>query len=292
MSEFLEVIGAKTHNLKNVRVKIPKNKLVTITGVSGSGKSSLAFDTIYAEGQRRYLESLSTYARMIVSSINDDTKVDEIRGLSPTISINQKTVSSNPRSTVGTITEIYDFYRLLFTTIGIPYCPEHPEVALKKDTVSSVVHEALLAGPGEKLYLLAPLSKKTNTPRFSDVSSEVLEKGFVRFMIGETLCSVGDTEGPDLAPGERAYLVIDRLVAKDVSSEEYEEYRKRLRDSVELAYRVGDGECFLKNLSSATLRRFREKGSCPECDHKIPDLSISNFSFNSHHGACVRCHGL
>lgn len=147
MSEFLEVIGAKTHNLKNVRVKIPKNKLVTVTGVSGSGKSSFAFDTVYAEGQRRYLESLSTYARMIVSSINDDTKVDEIRGLSPTISIHQKTVSSNPRSTVGTITEIYDFYRLLFTTVGIPYCPEHPEVALKKDTVSSVVELALSSEP-------------------------------------------------------------------------------------------------------------------------------------------------
>lgn len=117
MSQYIEVVGAKTHNLKNVSVKIPKNKLVVVTGVSGSGKSSLAFDTIYAEGQRRYLESLSTYARMIISSINEDTKVDEIRGLSPTISIDQKTVSNNPRSTVGTITEIYDFYRLLFTTI-------------------------------------------------------------------------------------------------------------------------------------------------------------------------------
>lgn len=117
MSNSIEVIGAKTHNLKNISVKIPKNKLVVVTGVSGSGKSSLAFDTIYAEGQRRYLESLSTYARMIISSINEDTKVDEIRGLSPTISIDQKTTSNNPRSTVGTITEIYDFYRLLFTTI-------------------------------------------------------------------------------------------------------------------------------------------------------------------------------
>jgi excinuclease ABC subunit A len=200
MSEFLEVFGAKTHNLKNVRVKIPKHKLVTITGVSGSGKSSLAFDTIYAEGQRRYLESLSTYARMIVSSINDDTKVDEIRGLSPTISINQKTVSSNPRSTVGTITEIYDFYRLLFTTVGVPYCPEHDEVALKKDTVSSVTATALSAASGEKLYLLSPLSKKAESAKFAEIANEVLEKGFVRFMIGDTLCSIGDTEGPDLVP--------------------------------------------------------------------------------------------
>lgn len=120
---------------------------------------------------------------MIVSSINDDTKVDEIRGLSPTISINQKTVSSNPRSTVGTITEIYDFYRLFFTTVGTPYCPEHPEIALKKDTVASVVSEALAAAPGEKLYLLAPLSKKESETPFADVAAEVLEKGFVRFMV-------------------------------------------------------------------------------------------------------------
>lgn len=238
MSEFLEVIGAKTHNLKNVRVKIPKHKLVTVTGVSGSGKSSFAFDTVYAEGQRRYLESLSTYARMIVSSINDDTKVDEIRGLSPTISINQKTVSSNPRSTVGTITEIYDFYRLLFTTVGVPYCPEHPEVALKKDTVSTVVSEALSAQAGEKIYLLAPLTKNLEGASFADVSAEVLEKGFVRFMVGETVCSVGDAEGPELPSGERAYLVVDRLVAKDKSNEEYEEYAKRLRDSVELSYKA------------------------------------------------------
>lgn len=292
MSEFLEVIGAKTHNLKNVRVKIPKHKLVTVTGVSGSGKSSFAFDTVYAEGQRRYLESLSTYARMIVSSINDDTKVDEIRGLSPTISINQKTVSSNPRSTVGTITEIYDFYRLLFTTVGMPFCPDHPEVALKKDTVASVTAYALSAEAGERLYLLSPLSKKANVVTFAEVAAEVLEKGFVRFMIGDALCSVGDAEGPEVPAGERAFLVIDRLVAKDKSHEEYEEYTKRLRDSVELAYRAGDGECYVKNLSAETIRRFRQKGSCPECDHGIPDLSISNFSFNSHHGACLRCHGL
>ncbi len=111
-------------------------------------------------------------------------------------------------------------------------------------------------------------------------------------MIGETLCSVGDAEGPDLSAGDRAYLVVDRLVAKNAASEEFEEYKKRLRDSVELAYKAGSGECFLKNLSTGTVSRFREKGSCPECDHEIPDLSISNFSFNSHHGACVRCHGL
>lgn len=136
---FIRVRGARTHNLKNCSLDIPKNQLVVFTGVSGSGKSSLAFDTIWAEGQRKYLESLSTYARMVASSISEDTEVDEITGLSPTISISQKTVSQNPRSTVGTITEIYDFYRLLFTTIGKRYCPNHPNVELKQDTVTDVV---------------------------------------------------------------------------------------------------------------------------------------------------------
>ena len=130
MSDFISIRGARTHNLKGIDIDIPKNSLVVLTGVSGSGKSSLAFDTIYAEGQRRYLESLSTYARMIISSINDDTKVDEIRGLSPTIAIHQKTVSTNPRSTVGTITEIYDYFRLLYTVLGVQHCPRHPEVVL------------------------------------------------------------------------------------------------------------------------------------------------------------------
>lgn len=141
MSDFIEIIGAETHNLKNISVKIPKNKLVVVTGLSGSGKSSLAFETLYAEGQKRYLESLSTFARMMISSTSDATKVREIRGLSPTIAINQKTVSNNPRSTVGTITEIYDFYRLLYANIGIPYCPNHPEQSLKKDTIQNIVED-------------------------------------------------------------------------------------------------------------------------------------------------------
>jgi excinuclease ABC subunit A len=212
MSETIEILGAKTHNLKNVSVKIPKDKLVVVTGVSGSGKSSLAFDTLYAEGQRRYLESLSTYARMIVSSIGDDTKVDEIRGLSPTIAIHQKTVSSNPRSTVGTITEIYDFLRLLFATVGIPYCPNHPDVALRKDTVATVAEHVLACPEGEKVAILAPLPVRNAT--LSEVRAAVLEKGFVRFMVGGEVHSVGDEESGELPANERAFVVVDRLVAK------------------------------------------------------------------------------
>ena len=154
MSDFIEIIGAETHNLKNVDLLIPKNKLVIMTGVSGSGKSSLAFDTLYAEGQKRYLESLSTYARMIVSETSNETKVREIRGLSPTIAINQKTVSNNPRSTVGTITEIYDYYRLLYATIGQAYCPNHPHIILKKDTLQDVVKHVAKYVEGSKFNIL------------------------------------------------------------------------------------------------------------------------------------------
>lgn len=175
MSEFLTVRNASTHNLKNVSVKIPKNSLVVVTGVSGSGKSSLAFDTIYAEGQRRYLESLSTYARMIISSINDDTRVEDIRGLSPTISINQKTVSSNPRSTVGTITEIYDYLRLLFTTIGDQYCPNHPDVLLKKESVAHIMKEVLALSEGTKFHILAPLGNGIERS-LESVSKTVLDR--------------------------------------------------------------------------------------------------------------------
>ncbi len=292
MSNSIEIIGAKTHNLKNVSVTVPKNRLVVVTGVSGSGKSSLAFDTLYAEGQRRYLESLSTYARMVVSSIGDDTRVDEIRGLSPTIAIHQKTVSSNPRSTVGTITEIYDFLRLLFSTVGIPYCPNHPDVPLVKDTVASVLSHALSFPPGEKFAVFAALPKKSVPVPFSDLSAAVLERGFVRFSVARTLCSVGDPSGPDLPPGERAFLVVDRLVAKEPGTEEFEEQKKRLRDSIELAFKSGDDECFVGALSGENPRRFRAKGACPECEHAIPELSISDFSFNSPKGACPECHGL
>lgn len=157
MSEKIEIIGAQTHNLKNVSVSIPKNSLVVVTGISGSGKSSLAFDTLYAEGQRRYLESLSTYARMIISSTSNATQVQEIRGLSPTIAINQKTVSNNPRSTVGTITEIYDFYRLLYTNIGVLYCPNHPEHTLQKNTISQIFQESL-KNANAKIYITFPFS--------------------------------------------------------------------------------------------------------------------------------------
>lgn len=236
MSHSIEVIGAKTHNLKNISVKIPKNKLVVVTGVSGSGKSSLAFDTIYSEGQRRYLESLSTYARMIISSINEDTKVDEIRGLSPTISIDQKTVSSNPRSTVGTITEIYDFYRLLFTTIGTQKCPNHPEVTLKKHSVAEVISFVKHLKEGTRIHIMAPIPYFQEDATMESVKRYVLDSGFVRFQINDTVYSVADAlEKESIPKNAKISVVIDRLIVKN---EEF--FGKRLRDSIEFAYKIGE----------------------------------------------------
>jgi excinuclease ABC subunit A len=163
-----------------------------MTGVSGSGKSSLAFETLYAEGQKRYLESLSTYARMIVSGTSNETKVDEIRGLSPTIAINQKTVSNNPRSTVGTITEIYDYYRLLYTTVGKSYCPNHPHILLKKHTIREVVEHLAKYVESEKVHICIPIDPTRDFGTLGDVAKYVADIGFVRFQIGEDIYSVAD----------------------------------------------------------------------------------------------------
>lgn len=288
MSHSIEVIGAKTHNLKNISVKIPKNKLVVITGVSGSGKSSLAFDTIYAEGQRRYLESLSTYARMIISSINEDTKVDEIRGLSPTISIDQKTVSNNPRSTVGTITEIYDFYRLLFTTIGTQKCPNHPEVTLKKHPISEVISFVKHLGEGTKIHVMAPIPFFQIDATMESIKRYVLDSGFVRFQINDTVYSVADaTENETIPENAKISVVIDRLVVK-----EEESFGKRLRDSLEFAYKTGEDMLEIYEIDSKERTSFSAKASCPLCGTSQETLSISYFSFNSHYGACEGCHGL
>lgn len=229
MSDQISIRGAKTHNLKNIDIDIPKNALVVVTGVSGSGKSSLAFDTIYAEGQRRYLESLSTYARMIISSINDDTQVREIRGLSPTIAIHQKTVSTNPRSTVGTITEIYDYLRLLFTTIGIQKCPDHPDIELKKTPISDIVSDIQGFEVGEKFHILAPISHNLPNPTLEFLGKTVLDRGFVRYQVGELVFSVGDTPPEKiLTEDDKADIVIDRLSYKNDN-----EFITRLRDSLQ-----------------------------------------------------------
>ncbi len=289
MSESIEIIGAETHNLKNISVQIPKNKLVVVTGVSGSGKSSLAFDTLYAEWQKRYLESLSTYARMIVSSQSDATKVREIRGLSPTIAINQKTVSNNPRSTVGTITEIYDYYRLLYTTIWKSYCPNHPHILLQKNTLRDVLGYVSDFPESTKFHILISLSQERSFSLLSEVANFVADAGFVRFQIGDDIYSVADDFGDDIYSGS-ADIIVDRLIKK--SDEEIGSFEIRLKDSLSLAFIKGEGSIGIYLLESKERKNFYKHASCPICWYNQENLTISNFSFNSHHGACEECHGL
>lgn len=230
MSETIDIIVAETHNLKAISVSLPKNKLVVITGVSWSGKSSLAFDTLYAEWQRRYLESLSTYARMIISDISEATRVREIRWLSPTIAIHQKTVSNNPRSTVGTITEIYDYYRLLFTSIGIPHCPNHEEVPLRKQTMKDIVDHVSIYVEGSRFHILIPLIFPEDIPTFAEIRSRVTDIGFVRFQIKDKVYSIADNDEEKLGKKDKIFVIVDRLIKKDD-----EEFFTRLRDSLRVA---------------------------------------------------------
>lgn len=290
MSEYIEIIGAETHNLKNISLKIPKNQLVIMTGVSGSGKSSLAFDTLYAEWQKRYLESLSTYARMIVSETSNETKVREIRGLSPTIAINQKTVSNNPRSTVGTITEIYDYYRLLYTTIGHSYCPNHPHIELKKDTLQDVVRHVSKYGEGTKFHICIPVDLHRQFATLQDVANMVNDLGFVRFQAGDAFYSVADAN-LDIPYAGDGYIIIDRLVLKSSADEKYQ-FETRLKDSLTLAFTKGEGSIRLYFLDTKEQKDFYQHAACPICGYMQSDLTLSNFSFNSHHGACEVCHGI
>lgn len=285
MSESIDIVGAETHNLKNISVSIPKNTLTVVTGVSGSGKSSLAFDTLYAEWQRRYLESLSTYARTIISDISEATHVREIRWLSPTIAIHQKTVSNNPRSTVGTTTEIYDFYRLLYTNIGIPHCINHTDIPLKKDSIKNIVEHVSKFGEGDRFHILTPLSGEDEIDSFETLSKRVTDIGFVRFQIGNVAYSVADIPDGIIPKNERIYIVIDRLIKKDEDN-----FWVRLADSLRIALEKWNGKVSICVWDSYS--HFSLHATCPICDFQIDNLSISNFSFNSPHGACIHCHGL
>lgn len=285
MSETIEIIGAETHNLKNISVTIPKNTLTVITGVSGSGKSSLAFDTLYAEGQRRYLESLSTYARTIISDISEATHVREIRGLSPTIAIHQKTVSNNPRSTVGTITEIYDFYRLLYTSIGTPYCINHWDIPLKKDTLKNIVEYVSKFAEGDRFHILMPLSLDIEDITGEQLAKRVTDIWFVRFQIGEITYSVADPLDIILNENDKVYIVVDRLIRKTD-----ENFDTRLVDSIRIALEKWGGRVSIS--SGDIYHHFSLHASCPICEYQVEGISISNFSFNSHRGACATCHGL
>lgn len=278
------VRGARTHNLKNIDLDIPRDKLVVITGLSGSGKSSLAFDTLYAEGQRRYVESLSTYARQFLSMM-EKPDVDMIEGLSPAISIEQKSTSHNPRSTVGTVTEIYDYLRLLFARVGTPRCPKH-DVALSAQTVSQMVDEIMQLPEGGKYMLLAPVVRERKGEHVHLFES-LRAQGFVRARIDGTLCDLDDTPTLDKKRKHNIEVVIDRFKLK-------EGLQQRLSESIETCLNLTDGLVVVANMEAdeAPPLLFSAKFSCPHCGYNISELEPRLFSFNNPAGACPSCDGL
>ena len=278
----ISVRGARTHNLKNIDLDIPRHRLVVVTGLSGSGKSSLAFDTLYAEGQRRYVESLSAYARQFLQ-LMDKPDVDMIEGLSPAISIEQKASSHNPRSTVGTITEIHDYLRLLLARAGTPYCPEHHR-PLQAQSVAQMV-DAVLALPADtRVIVMAPLARDRKG-EFSEQLAALQSRGFVRFRIGGQMVEAQDL--PDLKRQDKHDLdvVIDRLKVRP-------EAQQRLAESLETAMQLADGRALVIEMDSGVEHLFNARFACPLCSYTIAELEPRLFSFNSPQGACPSCDGL
>ncbi|MGA8393093.1 MAG: excinuclease ABC subunit UvrA [Burkholderiaceae bacterium] len=305
----ISVRGARTHNLKNIDLDIPRNQLVVITGLSGSGKSSLAFDTLYAEGQRRYVESLSAYARQFLQ-LMDKPDVDLIEGLSPAISIEQKATSHNPRSTVGTVTEIHDYLRLLFARAGTPYCPDH-NLPLQAQTVSQMVDAALALPEDTKLMILAPVAREKKG-EFLELFADMQAQGYVRFRVGGTTYDFDNL--PKLKKTEKHDIdvVIDRVKtrarpADTVPAEEsgdateaaalatrtaFDQIRQRLAESFEAALRLAEGRAIALEMDSGVEHLFNAKFACPVCSYSISELEPRLFSFNSPVGACPTCDGL
>ncbi|MBK7469385.1 MAG: excinuclease ABC subunit UvrA [Betaproteobacteria bacterium] len=285
--EYIRVRGARTHNLKNINLDIPRNRLVVITGLSGSGKSSLAFDTLYAEGQRRYVESLSAYARQFLQ-LMEKPDVDLIEGLSPAISIEQKATSHNPRSTVGTVTEIHDYLRLLFARVGDPYCPDHPEIKLEAQTISQMVDATLALPADTRLMILAPVIVNRKGEHV-ELFIELRAKGFVRLRIDGKVYEIDET--PKLAKTTKhtVEVVVDRLKVNP-------EFKQRLAESYETALREGDGRAITVELgedkAQGTEHLFSAKFACPNCSYALRELEPRLFSFNNPMGACPTCDGL
>ena len=275
------VKGAKEHNLKNVDIEIPRNKLVVFTGLSGSGKSSLAFDTIYAEGQRRYVESLSSYARMFLGQM-DKPNVDSIDGLSPAISIDQKTTSKNPRSTVGTVTEIYDYLRLLYARIGIPHCPVCGK-EIKQQTVDQIVEQVMSLPEGSKIQIMAPIVRAKKGTHQKELEN-AKKSGYVRARIDGLIYDLDDSVSLEKNIKHTIEIIVDRLVIKD-------SVRSRLADSVELASKLASGTVLVSVVDGEELL-FSQNYACPDHGVSIDELSPRMFSFNNPYGACPTCTGL
>jgi len=280
--ENIVVKGARAHNLKNIDVTIPRDKFVVLTGLSGSGKSSLAFDTIYAEGQRRYVESLSAYARQFLGQM-DKPDVDSIDGLSPAISIDQKTTSRNPRSTVGTVTEIYDYLRLLFARIGHPHCPNHPDIEISSQTVEQMVDRILELPERTRIQIFAPIVRGRKGEH-QKVFEDIQKQGFVRLRVNGELVEVTDEIKLEKNKKHTIEVVVDRIVVKpDVAS--------RLADSLETALNLADGTVIVGIIDGEEML-FSSNLSCPECGFSVEELAPRMFSFNSPFGACETCAGL
>ena len=282
MNDKIRIQGARENNLKNVDLTIPRDKLVVFTGLSGSGKSSLAFDTIYAEGQRRYVESLSSYARQFLGQM-DKPDVDYIEGLSPAISIDQKTTSKNPRSTVGTVTEIYDYFRLLFARVGVPYCPSCGKL-IQKQTVEQIVDQIMESPEGTKIQIIAPLingQKGTHKKVFEEIKN----KGYVRMKVNGEIYDI--SEVPELEKNKKhdIAVIVDRIIIK-------EGIEKRLADSLETVFSISEGIVKIDYLEEAKELIFSKNFGCPDCGISFPEINPRMFSFNSPYGACSSCGGL
>ncbi|KFN07742.1 excinuclease ABC subunit UvrA [Paenibacillus macerans] len=280
-SENIIIKGARAHNLKNISITIPRDKFVVLTGLSGSGKSSLAFDTIYAEGQRRYVESLSAYARQFLGQM-EKPDVDSIEGLSPAISIDQKTTSRNPRSTVGTVTEIYDYLRLLFARVGHPHCPEHG-IEITSQTVEQMVDRIMQYPERTRLQILAPVISGKKGEHKS-LFSEIAKQGFVRVRVDGEQRDLSENIELEKNKKHSIEVIVDRIVVKD-------DARSRLADSIETALKMSGGQILVDIIGQEELR-FSSNFACPICGFSIEELSPRMFSFNSPFGACPECDGL
>ncbi|MDG2267692.1 MAG: excinuclease ABC subunit UvrA, partial [Alphaproteobacteria bacterium] len=281
-SNYLKIIGACENNLKNINLNLPKNKLIVFTGVSGSGKSSLAFDTIYAEGQRRYVESLSAYARQFLE-LMQKPKVEYIEGLSPAIAINQKSVSHNPRSTVSTVTEINDYLRLLYARVGTAFSPATGK-PITSQSVSQMVDSIILNNKGNKIYLLAPIVRNRKGEHKKEILS-LIKKGFQRIKLNNEVYAIDEIPEIDKNSKNNIEVVIDRLLIKNNMDQ-------RLAESIETCLSISDGLLYVEDIDQDLISIYSSKFACPESGFTIDEIEPRLFSFNSPNGACHKCEGL
>ena len=284
--DAIHIRGARTHNLKNVDLDLPRNRLTVITGLSGSGKSSLAFDTLYAEGQRRYVESLSAYARQFLQ-LMEKPDVDLIEGLSPAIAIEQKASSHNPRSTVGTVTEVHDYLRLLYARAGLPHCPQHPDKVLDAQSVAQMVEHVLALPADSRVMILAPVLSGRKGEQ-QELLAGLAAQGFVRVRVDGTIYDLDAPPVLDKKHRHEIEIVVDRLRVRP-------ELRGRLAESFETALAQGEGRAIAVDMDGADGGReisFSARFACPVCDFALPALEPRLFSFNNPAGACPHCDGL